>query len=333
MSDKPAPAHPAEAFEVLSMLARLGATSTDLYSLLRAALYTSMDHLPLGGMAIWLRSSEQDVLTPGISHLPPTYSISAIPEDAPPLRHVLDTDYVLLEGEAARALVEIPEAGVVLALAPIRSADLLLGLLGYVGPRAELLPWLPLLTASADVLSGPVLSMWVRRQQAEADDVEAALAQFAEDLRRQRGLDDILRTLNNHALHAFDCDWSAAYLWQEAGFVPVQIMTRVGEQTLKHEPTLRPAENPVLEVVLEDARMLSLPDLRDQPNALPAYAQHALRSAVIVPLHKAGESPLGLLVLGYRSPLTTFSNRATALAQGVARMVTVALSRTRHQQG
>jgi GAF domain-containing protein len=86
-------------------------------------------------------------------------------------------------------------------------------------------------------------------------------------------------------------------------------------------------------VVLEDARLLALPDLREQPSALPDYAQHALRGVVLVPLHKASENPLGLLVLGYRAPLSTFGSRATALSQGLARMVTVALSRTRHQQG
>jgi uncharacterized protein YigA (DUF484 family) len=333
MSDKSAPIHPVDSFTVLSALAHLGATSTDLYSLLRAALHTSMEHLPLAGMAVWLRSSEQDVLTPGISYLPSVYATSAIAEDAPLLQRLQDKAYLLLDSAEAAPLIEMPDAETVLALAPIRSADLLLGLLGYVGPRADLLPWLPLLTASANVLSGPMLSMWIRRQQAEADDVEATLSEFAAELRGQRGLDDILRTLNNKSLRAFDCDWSAVYLWQEQGFVPVQIMTRVGEQPLKHEPTLRPAENPVLEVVLEDARLLALPDLREQPSALPDYAQHALRGVVLVPLHKANESPLGLLVLGYRAPLSTFGSRATALSQGLARMVTVALSRTRHQQG
>jgi uncharacterized protein YigA (DUF484 family) len=317
-----------ELFTVLSTIARRTTTTSDLYDILNAALHTSLSHLPLTGAVVWLGSDEHDVLTPGISRVPADCATSAIAIDSPLVQRVMDSEHLLLEGAEAQNLMLLPHT-TALVLAPIRSPDVLLGLLGYIGERASLARLTGLLEASAGVLSSVILSTWLRRQQQEADDVAATLFQFAGELRAQRSLEDILGTLNNLALRVFNCDWSAVYHWQESSFAPVQIMTRVGEQDVSGEPALVPGENPLLEMTVNDPQLLSVRDLREQPGALPAYVQrHSLRGVVLVPLQKTASHPLGLLALGYRAPLTTLNSRATALAQGLARMVAIALERT-----
>lgn len=312
-------------FIVLSRLAQLSATTSDLPGLMSATLGTSLEHLPLSGLVVWVRAHEQDLLTPGMSRLPRRASISAISEDAVLMQQALQAGWLLLSDDAAQPLVMLPET-LSLAIAPIRSDDTLLGLLGYIAHATTLAPLRELLEASANLLSGPFASAWLRRQQAEADDVATTLFQFASELRTQRSLNDILSTLNNLALRVFNCDWSGVSIWQDDGFHAVQITTRVGQVPVHDEPVLRPHENPLLEILLSDQQLLCLPDLREQPGALPLYLErHGLRGLVLVPLQERPDSPLGLLSLGYRAPLVPFSGRTTALANGLARMVATAL--------
>ncbi len=334
MSDsQPGNTHQVDAFLVISKLAHVCAIHTELPGLLQSILQTSLDHLPLTGAVIWLRSPEHDILTPIASRVPYASSAatSAIAEDDTLVQRIFDTGYLVLEAEAAQPLVNLPEQ-TVLAIAPIHSDDALLGMIGYITERDHLETLAPILITNADVLCTAVASAWLRRQQQEADDVAETLFKFAGELRAQSNLDTILGTLNNLALRVFNCDWSAVYIWKTEGFTPVQIMTRVGEQSIAEEPVLDLNQNPLLEFALDNPRLLSLTDLREQPGAIPLYAQrHELRGLVLVPIQKAANSPLGLLTIGYRAPLTTFSSRATALAHGVARMVAVALEHTRQR--
>lgn len=321
-----------QSFEVLSTLTRLSATTTDLYDLLNTTLQTLLEYLPISGAVVWLRDNEHDLLAPVITRLPANCGTSAIAEEHALVQEMLETGNLLLNSSEARPLITLPNESM-LALVPLQNADVLLGLFSCVADQSTLESFYPLLEASANVLSVAIAAAWLRRQQAEADEVSATLFQFAEELRSQKSLTDILATLNTMSLRMFRCDWSAVYTWSNGAFCPVQIMTRIGEQSLDGEPGLTLAANPVLEIVLSDSQILSLRDLRDQPNALPVYlARHALRGLVLVPLQRTTDKPLGLLVLGYRAPLTSFKSRAMSLAQGVARMVAIALERTRQRE-
>lgn len=316
---------PDNAFLLVRNLARLTTTTTELHSLLDAALRTCLDALPLAGAVVWLRSNEQDILTPAISRVPPHCSTSAVAEDNPLLQQALAKGHRLLTRSEAEALVLLPEH-LALAVAPIHNDDVLLGLLGFLG-EAENLPALGMvLEASADVLSSAVVSAWLRRQQTEADEVAETLFRFAGKLRPQPTPTTIARQVTALSLRMLACDWSAVYIWQEQAFYPLHIATRVGELSLAAEPALSPAHSPVLEVVLADPELLSIRDLRRQANVLPHYLErYALRGVVLVPLQKAPHEPLGLLALGYLAPLETLSSRATAICNGLARMVAVAL--------
>lgn len=322
----------AQSFEVLSTVARLSARTTNLYDLLTATLHTYLDQLPLVGAVVWLRDNEHDMLAPVLARLPANCAASAIAEDDALMQELLETDSLLLASAEAQTLLTLPDT-LLLALVPLQHADVLLGLLGYVADEETLESVYPVQESSAHVLSVAVASAWLRRQQVEADEVSATLFKFAEELRAQRSLTDILATLNNLALRVFNCDWSAVYHWDNDVFCPVQIMTRIGEQPLDGEPLLELAANPVLEMLLSDHQILSVRDLREQPGAVPIYlARHDLRGLVLVPLQRGAGEPLGLLALGYRAPLTSFRSHAMALAQGVARMVAVALERTRERE-
>jgi hypothetical protein len=316
---------PGNAFSLVRNLARLTTTTTELHSVLDAALRTCLDSLSLAGAVVWLRSNEQDILTPAISRVPPQCSASAIAEDNPLPQQALARGHRLVSGSEAEALLLLPEH-LTLAVAPIRNDDVLLGLLGFLGD-AEHLPALgTVLEACADVLSGAVVSAWLRRQQAEADDVATTLFRFAGELRPQPTPTTIARQVTALSLSMLSCDWSAVYQWQQQAFSPLHIATRVGEQAVENEPALSPAHSPVLEVVLADPELLSIRDLRRQTNVLPEYVErYGLRGLVLVPLQKAPHEPLGLLALGYLAPLETLSSRTTAMCNGLARMVTVAL--------
>ncbi len=335
-STRPAVGTDTPAFVLLETLARLSVTEINLARLLDTALPVLLDRLPLAGVVVWLRDPERDMLAPSASRLPPGYSSSALPEDAPLLQRTVAAGPLRRPPHAAQPLLLLP-ADRVLAAAPIQNGGMLLGVLGCVGEPDQIEPLLPLVGVCADMLSGPVVNTLLRRQQAEAEDVTSTIFQFAGELRSQQSLEAILGTLNNLALRVFNCDWSAVYIWegeQTSGeFRPVQIMTRVGEQSLAEEPVLQVNTNPLLELTFNTPQIVSLPDLGQQPAALPAYNErHALRGLVLVPIQQAASQPMGLLVLGYRTPLTTFSSRANALAQGVARIVAVALERTRLRQ-
>jgi GAF domain-containing protein len=319
-------------FSILRALARLSATTTDLYSLLNASLSTCLEHLPLSGAVVWLRANEDDMITPSVSRMPASSSTSAIADDDPLLQRTLDATYLVLNQSEAQHLIVLP-ATQGLALAPIRNGDALLGLLGFVAEPDTLEALGPLLEASANMLSGPTVSAWLRRQQAEAADVQTNLFRFASELREQSSSEAILRTLNKLALRTFNCDWSASYVWQQDAFYPVQIATRIGEQSGEDEPALDPQQHPLLEVMLSNPDVLSIRDLDSQPNVMRLYIErYALRGLVLIPLQKTPEQPQGLLALGYRAPISAFSSHHTALAQGLAHMVGVALDRTRPRE-
>jgi hypothetical protein len=326
----------AQFFETLCKLAHLASSKTaDLYALMQETINVCLEDLPLTGAVIWLRSSEQDVLSPGKSRLPSGCSTSALFEDNELLQKAIAEGSCILISEEAVEFIQLPE-DTALAIAPIESEDALLGLLGYVAANDILIPMQALLEANADILSAPLLTAWLRRQQEESTDVADTLFQFAGDLRTQPSLEAILSTLNNLSLRVFNCDLTAVYHWDHqaaAGtFAPVQIMTRIGLQDIEDEPSLHLSENPLLELVINDPDINSIHDLRLQPNALPVYLErHGLRGLVLVPiLHES--RPKGLLTLGYRAPLVPFSSRSTALALGLARMVGIALDRTQRKE-
>ncbi len=316
-------------FEILCNLARLSATYADLYTLFNDSLNVCLEHLPIEGALVWLRSSEQDMFTPACSRLPQGCSTSAISEDNALLQQIVDAGYMLLQDNTPELIV-LPEH-MVIGIATIESEDTLLGLVGYVGTNETIETLSALIMAHADVLSGPIVSDWLRRQHAEADDVTNTLFSFADELRSQSSLEAILSTLNNLALRVFNCDWAAVYAWTDdpdVAFQPVQIVTRVATQPIDEEPSLILAENPILELVLNDSQPYALRDLREQPTALPVCLErHDLRGLVVVPI-KHDTQPMGLLILGYRSVLIPLSSRSSALAQGLAHMVAVALERT-----
>jgi hypothetical protein len=326
----------AQFFETICKLAHLASSKTaDLYSLIQETINVCLEDMPLTGAVIWLRSSEQAVLSPGGSRLPSGCSTSALFEGNEMLQKALAEGSSILTSDEAVEFIQLPE-DVALAIAPIKSEDALLGLLGYVASSDILIPMQALLEANADILSAPLLTAWLRRQQEEANDVADTLFQFAGELRTQRSLEAILSTLNNLSLRVFNCDLAAVYHWDEEAdegtFAPVQIMTRIGLQSIDDEPALVLSENPLLELVINDPDINAIHDLRTQPNALPVYLQrHKIRGLVLVPiLHEA--SPKGLLLLGYRAPLVPFSSRSTALALGLARMVGIALERTQSSE-
>lgn len=325
----------AQFFETLCKLARLSSTMiTDLHRLLNESLHVCLEELPLSGAVVWLRASEKDVITPGVSRLPSGYSTSAIAESHDILQEIQNEGVIILDYDEAEPLLALPE-GQALAITAIESEDALLGLVGYVADTTTLTVMTPFLEAHADILSAPALTAWLRREQAENQDVADTLFRFAGELRAQRSLEDILSTLNNLALRVFNCDWSAVYIWDkqdsqgQGQYTPVQIMTRIGQQPIDDEPSLGIQDNPILELVIADPELSSLRDLREQPTTLPVYQQrHGLRGLVLVPiLHET--NPMGMLALGYRVPLVPLSSRATALAQGLARLVGIALDRTR----
>lgn len=317
-------------FEVLCSLAHLNTTTADLHTLLNDNLQMCLNELPLTGAVVWLRSNEQAMLTPSGSRLPQGCSTSAITEENELLARAIREDGLILESKEAEPLILLPE-GMAISLAPIEGEDTLLGLVGYIAANMVLEPMQMLLQANADLLSGPIVATWLRRQQAESEDVANTLFQFAGELRTKGNLEDILGTLNNLALRLFNCDWTAVYVWEdddEGKFVPVHIGSRIGPQSVEGEPPLVLQETPILELVLEDPQPYSLRDLRKQPNALPVYAErHGLRGLVLIPI-KYETQALGLLTLGYRTPLVPLSSRLTSLAQGLARLVAVALDRT-----
>lgn len=318
-------------FVLLQRLAGLTASVTDLNKLLSATVGECIEHLPLSGVVMWLRAQDQEMLGPGASRLPRGASTSAISEEHALVARILVAGHLILKGDESLPLMLLPNTAA-LAVAPIRSGDTLLGLLGYIAHPTTLEPLVDMLETSANLLSGSFASAWLRRQQAEADDVADTLFQFASELRIQRSLNTILGMLNNLALRVFNCDWSGVYIWQDNSFKPIQVMTRVGQQAVDDEPLLHLHDNPMLEILLTNPKLLYLYDLRDQPNALPVYLErHALRGLVLVPLQQTPSNPLGLLSLGYRAPLAPLSGRTTALAQGLARMVAVALERERER--
>ncbi len=326
----------AQFFETLCNLARISrTTTTDLYRLLNETLEVCLEDLPLSGAVVWLRAHEQDVLTLGSSRLPASCSTSAIAESNELLQAALTEGSLVLTREEAVELIQLSENHAI-AIAPIQSEDTLFGLLGYVASSDILAPMSALLEANADILSAPTLTAWLRRQQSETDDVADTLFQFAGELRAQGNLDDILGTLNKLSMRVFNCDLAAVYNWEEGEeegmFAPVQLMTRVGAQPIEDEPSLRLSDNPLLELVIEDPELNAIRDLREQPTALPIYLdRHNLRGIVLVPiLHDT--RPMGLLTLGYLSPLVPLSSRSSSLALGLARMVAVALDRTRSRQ-
>jgi GAF domain-containing protein len=322
------PLNDTTAFRVVSTLARLSAEHADLYNLLSATLHICYDQLPIAGGVVWLRAHEHDLLTPSVSRVPPACSSSAIAEDDPLLQLIQRQGHLCLPANRARPLMQLPDE-LHLLLVPIYSVDSLLGLLAFLGNHEHLSNMAELAVSSANVLSGALAGAWLRRQQAESEDVADTLFRFAGELREQPDLEMILRTLNDLALRVFNCDWSAVYGWQDGCFVPTQIMTRFGEQNIDDEPAFSPQSAPLLEILVSNPQVLSLSDLRNQPSVLPDYLErHGLRGLVLVPLQTVPHNPLGLLTLGYRLPLTTFSNRSAALAQGLARMVTIALDRT-----
>lgn len=317
----------AHEFTVLSKIAHMSSKTADLSRLLSGTLRTCLEQLSLSGALVWLRSHKQDIFSPSGSRLPDSAVASAFDANNDVVRRLLETGYLLLDGSEAQSLVLLPE-GMAIALAPIQSEDMVMGILGYIAQRGILEPLRDLLKASADLLSASLVSAWLRRQQAETEEVSATLFQFASELRAQRKLDAILQTLNTMALRVFNCDWSAVYTWQDLQFVPVQIMTRIGEQPVDEEPVLKTQDNHLLEIIVSDPQLLFFYDLREQPKAMPIYFErHGLRGLVLVPLQQVPWSPQGLLTLGYRRPLADFSGRYTTLAQGLARMVVIALER------
>lgn len=321
-------------FDVLCSLAHFGATVADVSLLVQNMIQVYLEVLPVSGVVVWLRDNERDMLAPGGSRLPKGYSTSALPENDELVQRISEEGFVLIGPGAADSLILLPEDKAV-ALVPIQSSDTLLGILGCVAnvPALEVLD--SLLVATANILSAPFANAWLRRQQAESEDVEDTLFQFAGELRAQRSLEDILTTLNNLALRLFACDWAGVYVWNDdAGgtFQPVQIMTRVGVQPLDDEPSLLMQQTPVFEMVFSDMHPTLVLDLRDQPTALPVYLErHRLRGLVLVPIQHE-TNPQGLLAIGYLAPLATFTSRASTMAQGLARMVAVALQRTRTRQ-
>jgi hypothetical protein len=333
MTDKMVP-NPDILFDVLCRLADLSAATADLYTLLNDTLQICLEHLPIDGAVVWLRSDQQDMFAPGASRLPAGCSTSAMADDVELLQALVDERVVIFESGQLEPLVVLPE-GVALALSPIQSEDIVVGLLGYVASSTTLQALIRMIEANANILSAPLTNTWLRRQQAEADDVAQTLFLFANDLRTKNSLDDILSTLNNLALRVFNCDWSAVYAWSDemdGQLCPVQIVTRVGGQSVVDEPAIAMVENPLLEMVFSEPLPTSIRDLREQPTALPLYLErHALRGLVLVPI-KHESAPMGLLTLGYRMPMVTLSSRASSLAQGLARMVAVALERTRARQ-
>ncbi len=321
-------------FETLCLLAHSSATTTDLHRLMNQVLQISLDRLPLMGMVVWLRSHEQAMLTPGSSRLPAGCSISAIAEDTPVVQRVTSTQHCqILTREQAEPLLLLPPDSA-LALAPIQSEDALLGLLGYLAPHHTLAAMQRLLQACANMLSAPLLSAWLRRQQAEAEDVADTLFDFTANLREQKNTEDILTTLNDEARERFNSDLAAVYLWSVSDstngmFVPVQVQTRMGVQPLNHEPSLLLDDNPILELVISDPDLNALTDLREQPTAIPIYlARHNVRGLVLIPIMYDTTTPLGMFALGYRAPLVPLSRRSTLLAQEMARIVAVALQHT-----
>lgn len=318
-------------FHVVSDIAHCCATTSDLQEVLTQSITICIESFGLSGAVVWLRAREQAMIAPGISRLPSGSSTSAISEDDSLIQRVLSNGVISLHQTEAQSLVVLPEQ-TDLALAPIQSEGFLLGLIGFLGHPATLPPLCGTLETCANVLSGALVNNWLRRQQAEADTMAQTLLQFAAELRSRRSLGAILTTLNDLAARVFNCDWSAVYLWEDAQFQPIQARTRTGEQPLSDEPCLRIEDNPVLEVVMTDPQMVSLHDLREQPNALPTYLEHHdVRGVILIPLQQTPGTPLGLLAVGYWVPLIPLGHHLTSLAPSLARMVAVALERERER--
>lgn len=325
------------AYQVLCRLADLCTVAYDDYQVLRESLRI-LQMLPVGGGSSWLRLPGQEMFSPSGSFLPPESSTSAIPEDHHLVQSLQAQPLVILEPAEAEPIILLPPDRA-LALAPIQHDEVVLGLLGLVGERTMLEQLAPVIIASSKILGALVANSWLRRQQREAEDVAETLFCLAGELRKKGDLQDILGMLSELSLRLFSCDWAGVYIWQEeipddtqegeiAGFVPVQIVTRIGRQAVHDEPPLLLEENPALELLLDDPRLYSFRDLQEQPRAMPIYLErHTLRGVVLVPIQHESHL-LGLLSIGYRTPLPPLSSRAVSLAQGFARMVAVALDRT-----
>lgn len=318
--------------DVIAETARTAATEHEVYSLLNGCVRVWNRHLPVDGTIVWLRAEGQDVLTPVLTRVAHGgASTSAISEEHALVQRLVEQQSVVLGQADADPLVAFPERDSALVVATVTHADTLLGLVGFLAPMDSAHDLLPLLRVTADVLAPALAYAWVRRQQAEADDVGRVLYQFAAQLRPLSDATAISAALAQQALHVFDGDRAVAYHWDATHrqYTPVAGMTRIGVADTSDDPPLSPGDFPLLEVLIGNNDTLAITDLREQPRALSPFIDlHDLRGLVLVPVQMRSDEPQALLIVGYRAPLARFGSRMKAVAQGIARMVAVALSRT-----
>lgn len=318
--------------DVIAATARTAATEHEVYSLLNGCVRVWHQHLPVDGTIVWLRAEGQDVLTPVLTRIPHgTASTSAIGEEHALVHRLVEQQSAVLGQAEADPLVAFPDRGGALVVAPIAHADMLLGLVGFLATTDGAHDLRPLLRVTADMLAPALAYAWVRRQQAEADDVGRVLYQFAGQLRDLSDAAAIAAALAQHAIQTFEGDRAVAYRWDAArrSYVPVAGMTRIGVADTRIDPPLSPGDFPLLEVLIGNNDTLAITDLREQPRAMAPFVDlHDLRGLVLVPVQMRSDAPQALLIVGYRAPLARFGSRMKAIAQGIARMVAVALSRT-----
>jgi len=315
---------------ILKTLTRIAQTTPDINDVLRETIHTTMLQLPLSGATVWVLNGDQRILTPAASRLPAKCSTNAIADDDPLVIWLRQQHYLLLEEADAHPLMHLAD-NLSLAVAPIRCADRLVGLIAYVAERNVLVALTDFLEISAAVLAGALLEAILQRQQSDSEDVGAILFRFAVELRKQQRIEAILQNLNSMALQVFRCDWAGVYIREEQSFRAVQLHTRTGKRAADPSDTLHAAESILIKTILKQPRLHTLADLRDEPDSLPGYvARHSLRGVVLVPLQRIPDQsqPHGLLVLGYRAPLVPLNRRSVHLARGLARIVGIALEQT-----
>ncbi len=315
---------------ILKALTRIAQTTPDINDVLRETIHLTLLQLPLSGATIWVLNADQHILTPVASRLPAKCSTNAIADDDPLIIWLRQQHHLLLEEADASPLMHLTD-NLNLAVAPIRCADRLVGAMGYVAERNVLVALSDFLEISAATLGGALLEALLQQHESDSEDVGAILFRFAVELRKKQQIDMILASLNDMALKVFQCDWAGVYIREEDHFRAMHLNTRTGQREAQPDDTLAATESKLIAMLLQQPRLHTITDLREEPDSLPGYvARHSLRGVVLVPLQRIPDQsrPHGLLLLGYRVPLVPLNRRSTHLARGLARIVGIALEQT-----
>lgn len=166
----------------------------------------------------------------------------------------------------------------------------------------------------------------------EEAEVAAALATVAETLNVHLNDPDMLERVNDLAVQALACDWSATFVWDASrpafrahALVGMPSVTKAEARALDFT-----RENVPFIATFRDHPLIEIADARDGGALVPTdlFRRLGISSALYAPISRGGDI-IGVLAHGYTHRTGAFSAKQRRIALGISHAVAIAMQNAR----